>query len=303
VGGTLSITGASATVGTAVAPIYSGLVVGGCKTTSNPTAHACTTADRYYVTNTDTYLTIDPPVADFPTWYLNADPGPKHICDTTLTPSPNLTASTNKFDNDTTRNGTNPAFNLTPTASDYNCVTSGGTLKWNHTTHLLTIAGTIFFDGNLTMQDNLARYHGIATIYANGTIYFNNGSGGAAAGIRAGCPPSPAAATSQCAFNTPNTWNPNSDLLVLVANKSTGTAIDMSSDGTQFQGSLFCPPTSTANLIGDSTSLEGGIICGRYSWNDHNHVYPLPLLTTNPTGAPLPPNVAAKINPPVRTSG
>jgi hypothetical protein len=249
-------------------------------------------------------MTATPPVTDFPNWYLNANPGPKHICDAATTPSPNLTVTTNKFDNDTTMNGTNTAFNLTPTASDYNCLTTaGGTLKWNHTTHLLTIGGTMFFDGNLTMQDNLARYHGIGTIYVNGEIFFNNGAGGSAAGIRAGCPPSPATATSQCAFNTAGGWDTNKDMLILVANKSTGIAIDMTSDGTQFQGSLLCPPTSTASLIGDSTSIEGGIICGKFSWNDHNHVYPLPVITSLPPGAPLPPNAPATIGLPVFTSG
>ncbi len=302
VGGTLSITGGHATVGTSVTKLTSGYVGGGCKTNSNPTPHTCVAGDNYYVTTTDTPLTATPPTTDFPGWYTNASPGPNHICDTTLTPSPNLTATTNKFDNDTTMNGTNTLFRMTPTTSDYNCVTSSGTLKWNHTTHLLTIGGTIFIDGDVQLDDGAAFYHGKASIYVNGVLTFNNGQG-SAAGLRAGCPASPATATAQCGMNVSGGWNPNTDMVIFAVNKTSGTAVDLSADHSEFQGDLLCTTGSVANLSGDHTAVEGGIICGKFSWGDHTQVYPLPTITNLPPGAPIPPNAPATIAPPVFTSG
>jgi Tfp pilus assembly protein PilX len=299
IGGTLSILGGSAYAGTSASPLNSGYVAGGCITVANPTAHPCTTTDRYYVTTADTPIVAVPPVTDFPSWYLNASPGPKHICDTTLTPAPNLTGATNKFDNDVTMNGTNPAFNLTPTGSDYNCVTASGSLSWNHSTHILTISGTIFFDGNVTMQDGSAMYHGRATIYVNGEVFFNNGSGGSQASLRAGCPASPAAPTAPCGFNVAGGWNPNKDLIIFVSNKTSGTSVDMTSDGTLFQGNILCPPTGTLLASGDTATVEGGVICGKFSLTqDHYHFYPLPSITTLPPGAPVPPNSPATISAP-----
>jgi hypothetical protein len=300
VGGTLSITGNHATVGSAQNPLTSGYIGGGCITSALPAAHSCTTGDHYYVSQLDSPLTAVPPTTDFPGWYVNASPGPGHICDPVLTPSPNLTAATNAFDNDAVLNGTNTAFVLTPLGSDYNCVTSTGTLKWNHSSHLLTISGTIYFDGNVSLNDGAAFYHGKATIYVNGQLSFNNGHG-SAAGLRAGCPASPAPATKQCKFNTKTDWDPGQDMVVFVVNKSSGTAVDLSTDHSEFQGDLLCTPTSTASLAGDHTAVEGGIICGKFAWGDHTQIYPLPTIMNLPPGAPVPPNAPATIGQPVIT--
>ena len=306
VGGKVVIGGNNASVGTSAHPITSGYSALGCASTINGTPHPCTTADSWYVGTTDTPLTATPPTADYPGSYSSASPGPSHVCDTTLTPSPNLTGATNVFDNDGTMNGTNPTFNLTPN-SDYNCVTaattscpSGQMLKWNHTTHLMTICGTMFFDGNVTFTDGSGMYHGTGTIYVNGVFQLtgNNSS------LRAGCPSSPASPTHQCAFNsTGNEWNPNKDMLLVVTNKPGATSVDMTGNNVQFQGDLMCPSTSTANMSGNNVIVEGGIICGKFAWGNNPIIYPLPTITNLPPGAPVPPNAPATVGTPVITAG
>jgi Tfp pilus assembly protein PilX len=293
--GKVVISGNNAHIGSSVAPITSGVAGQGCTSTIGGTGHACTTADKWYVTTTDTLITATSPTTDYPGWYQNASPGPKNACGAG-TPSPVLAASS--FDNDATMNGTSPVFNLTP-ASDYNCVTAGGTLSWNHTTHLLTLAGTIFFDGSLTASDTLAMYHGRATIYSNGkfTLSGNNAS------LRAGCPASPLAATHQCAFASTSTeWDPNKDNLLIVTDVANGTSVDFSGQNIQYQGGLMCTPTSTASFTGNNVQVEGPIICGKYSWGNNVTLNPLPSIFVQnlPLGAP---NWPATVGQPTITSG
>ena len=59
-------------------------------------------------------------------------------------------------------------FNLTPAAS-YSCYTWQGQLSWNATTRTLTVVGTVFFDGSITMT----------TTGNQPMIYTGTGSGGA----------------------------------------------------------------------------------------------------------------------------
>jgi len=309
VGGGITLAGTHATIGCDpggslgtcngnTSPIYSGYSALGCRTSAGGTYHPCTTADHWYVSHTDSPITASPPTLNFTSWYANASPGPSHTCDSTLTPSPNLmTTQPHAFDNDTTMNGTNTIFNITPTNADYNRVTSTGTLDWNHTTHLLTISGTIFFDGNLEFTDGAASYSGLATIYANGEIFFSNG--GTASGITANCPVSNV--PHQCGINN-GTWNPNTNMMILVASKASGTAVDMSVDHSEYQGDLACPPTSSVTIAGDHTIVEGGIICGNFSFGDHSQIYPLPTITNLPPGAPTPPNANATISAPTYNS-
>lgn len=296
VGGTIKYTGTQATVGLSTSKLTSGLATGGCITTANLTAHPCTTADEWFVTTTDSPITATPPTIDLATWYTNASPGPKNPCGAG-TPTPVLAAST--FDSDTTKNGTTPSFNLTP-GSNYNCITSNGALSWNHTTKVLTVAGTIFFDGDVTSSDSGAMYHGLGTIYVNGTLSWT----GTQTSLHAGCPSSPATPTHQCAFaDVSPEWAPAKDMIIFVVSKTNGIAVDFSGTQNEFQGGIYCDSTSTMNLAGTQTKVEGPIICGRFSWGTQTKLYPLPTISTLPPGAPVPPNAPATISPPVLTSG
>ena len=307
------------TCGPGQSTVTSGYVALGCRTTTNGTFHPCTTADDYWVSQTDTPLTASAPVTDFPGWYLGASPGPKYPCDPARTPAPMLTTTKpHAFDGDGTMNGTNTIFDLTPTGpnSSYNCVTSTGTLNWDSTKNVLTISGTIFFDGDVYVSDPPgpaeAVYQGKATIYVNGQLSFNSdgkpGPGGAG-GLRAACtngpgPGGPHGNLQPCDMNGgPGNkhWDPNANMITFVANKQTGTAIDLSEDHSEFQGDLLCPPGATAALAGDHTQVEGGIICGRFTFGNHTQIFPMPTITTLPPGAPLPPNAPATISAPTFT--
>jgi hypothetical protein len=293
--GKVVISGANAHIGASGQPITSGVAGLGCTNTVNGTPHACSTSDSWYVTTTDTLITATPPTTDYPGWYTNASPGPKNPCGAS-TPSPVLAASS--FDGDTTMNGTNAQFNLTP-ASDYNCVTSSGALSWNHTTHVLTIGGTIFFDGNVTSSDAAAMYHGRATVYVNGKFLFTGNS----ASLRAGCPGSPSAPTHQCAFaSTSAEWDPNKDNLLIITDVVNAISVDFSGNNVQFQGGLMCTPTSIASFIGNNVQVEGPIICGKYSWGNNVVLNPMPTIYIQnlPSGAP---NWPATISRPTFTSG
>ena len=292
--GKLVLSAPTATVGTSTAYVTSGLISGGCTTSINGAGHTCTTADKYYVTTTDAPLTASTPTTDFPSWYLNASPGPKHPCDTG-------TLAASKFDSNTTMDGTTPQFDLTPTTS-YTCTTNaGGALSWDSTTKVLTIAGTIFFDGNVVASSTAAKYHGKATIYSNGQFLMNATS----ASLRAGCPASPAAITHACAFaNISPEWNPNVDNLIIVAGKkNSAQGIGLIADGVNIQAELMCDATSTADLTGNAVSHEGAFICGKFLWGQSITLMPLPAITQLPPGAPVPPNAPAVIGTPVFTSG
>jgi hypothetical protein len=150
----------------------------------------------------------------------------------------------------------------------------------------------------VTFTDSSGRYHGTGSIYANGAFVMNGNN----ASLHAGCPASPATPTRQCAFNnTGNEWDPNKDMLLVVANKTTGSAIDMSGNNIQFQGDVMCPTTATANLSGNNVIFEGGIICGKFAWGNNPVIYPLPTITSLPPGAPVPPNAPATVGAPVIT--
>lgn len=301
VGGTVSLTGTHASVGTTLKYLTSGLAEGGCKTTANPTAHGCTTADGWYVTKPDSPVTATAPTTDFPSRYLDASPGPSHTCTSALTPSPNLMTSTPKaFDNNPpTMDGTNTSFELTPTSTSYNCVTSSGTLNWDKTKQLLTVSGTIFFDGNVTISNSGAMYLGKATIYVNGTLSL---SGNVNASFHAACPATPPTGTyHQCAFSdVKKEWDPNTTMIIFVSNKANGTAVDLSGTKNDFQGGIECSSTSTVDLTGTDTKVEGPIICGKLTWFTNTRLLPLPAIaiTNVPNGAP---NWPATIGPPTIT--
>src|SRR5205814_7842921 len=120
-------------------------------------------------------------------------PAPNHPCNTLTTGT--VPASTGAYPAFDTGDGImnqslNPTvFNLTPTAS-YSCYTSQGQLSWNATTRTLTVAGTVFFDGSITMTtsgNQPMTYTGTgsggactqpadcqAVIYASGDIAINS---------------------------------------------------------------------------------------------------------------------------------
>jgi Tfp pilus assembly protein PilX/carbonic anhydrase/acetyltransferase-like protein (isoleucine patch superfamily) len=188
-------------------------------------------------------------------WYTVASPGPLHPCTVS-------SGTTPTFDNDTTMNrSVLTTFNLTPAAS-YTCQTPQGELSWNATTRVLTVAGTVFIDGNVTMTtsgNQPMTYTGWGSngnctnngdcqsvIYASGDISINseklcavlNSSG------------------TDCNWNT-NAWDPNKKILIFASNGPNGVTVGPSQ--TSFQGGLYA--TNTVST-GQSAITEGPLVSG-----------------------------------------
>lgn len=285
VGGKIVFAANGTSVGVSGDNLTSAAVVGGCSTSISVAGTACNTStwntSRYFVDTTTTFQSVTAPTADFASYYSSGSPGPNHDCVTATGPA-SLAATI--FDSDATMNGTTPTFNLTP-ATAYQCKTyygdaSSGTqigeLSWDPATNVLVVKGAIFIDGNVTMGDANATYQGSASLYINGTFTFS-GNGATLC------------ANPTCDFTT---WNPNTEMLIVVANGS-GNAISFGGNNDNFQGGLFCPSTSTISMSGNDGTIQGPMICGGFSFSNNVVLKPLPAITELPLGAPTNPNVHA----------
>jgi Tfp pilus assembly protein PilX len=286
IGGKLVLSGSGSKVGAdSTHPITSGVAAGGCTTISVASATTtCAPAGfNYWVTTLDSFISTAAPVAtasDIAADYNAFDPGPKHACATG-----GLPAST--FDNDTTQNGTNASFELLPTSS-YTCISQSGSsvgqLTWNNTTKQLTINGSVFLDGNLTISQS-GTYTGTGVIEAAGTITFNGNS-------------TQFCATSPCSFTTWQGSSGNNSMLTLVALKASTTSITFTDNAQTFQGSLWTQPSSTMTFVKNGVTVEGPISIGSFDATFNNASFkPLPVIKNMPTGAPIPPNTGITVGP------
>ncbi len=221
------------------------------------------------------------PQVDFNYWWANAKPGPKHFC---TNASPGLPATF--FDNDagstSVSNHSLPGNGeMTPATTDYTCqVVENGVLKgelsWNHTTHVLTIFGTVFIDGDYRYDDDgqVVHYQGRATIMSGGhdeidEVVCAGGSGTTLA--------------TSCLVTGMDTWDPSQNYMVLMSKE----------DNEYDQGSTTCgggPPTcydgyvaagfqgvmySTADcLIHQSFQDSGPVICNTITLPEENGYNP-----------------------------
>jgi Tfp pilus assembly protein PilX len=197
-------------------------------------------------------------------WYTFASPGPNHPCNTTAGSVPVSTGSYPAFDTgDGTMNQSLPTvFNLTPAAS-YSCYTSQGQLSWDATNRVLTVVGTIFFDGSITMTtsgNQPMTYTGIGScatqascqsvIYASGDISINSEMLCAKVNSQG----------NNCDWSTlpaNGGWDPNNKLLIFASNGNTGITVGPSQ--TSFQGGLYA-----TNIVatGQSAVTEGPLVSG-----------------------------------------
>jgi hypothetical protein len=136
----------NASVGYSNAPIAVAKLRGGC-TGGSPNPHPCTSADDVYATTiTTTTDGLTKPPVDLAAWYQNASPGPMHNCTSGSMPG--------GFDTNSVMDRSRATFNLTPNSS-YSCSTSTGQISWtNGNPGTLTVSGTIFFDGDIVMNNN-----------------------------------------------------------------------------------------------------------------------------------------------------
>jgi Tfp pilus assembly protein PilX len=208
-------------------------------------------------------------------------------------------ASTN-FDSDTTRNTSlTTAFNLTP-ATNYTCQTKNangyviGELDWDASSHILSIRGTVFIDGNVTIN-GLVKYRGVnkygthpsgsdgsdglggmMVMYVSGTVSLSN------SGVFCGWDTVHDTAAyngSSCDFSA---WTPGTSMLMFVAHG--GVTLNQSSF---FQGAIFSEGNVT---LGQSAQTEGPIITNTLTLGQSVQMKPLPGLADLPLGAPGNPN-------------
>jgi Tfp pilus assembly protein PilX len=301
VGGKLVLSGSGTSVGdystSPATPITSGVVVGGCTTgTVTSTTSPCDNGTfRYSVSSTSNYVSQQSPqesATDMANDYKNFDPGPNHPCQTgglaTSAFDSSLNGTSEPDDSGSTTSGS--AFELAPSGSDYTCISqsgpSTGQLTWNHSTHTLTINGSIFFDSNLTISSNVT-YVGTAVIEVAGTITINgNGT-------------QICAENTSCVFTNWQGGTGHDDMLTLVSLKANATpAIQFTNNAQTYQGSFWTQPSSTMSFVKNGVSIQGPMAIGGFDATFNNATFkPLPVIKNMPVGAPVPPNVSASISP------
>ncbi len=208
-------------------------------------------------------------------WYQNADLGPLSPCTTSTGSPPKFDTASGVPDNSINWSATpTTVLNLTPGAS-YTCKSTAGSttlgeLSWNNTTKLLTVKGTIFIDGSITIAPgSVARYEGQATIVASGTFGMKNNS------ICATHP----GYTGACDYTGTSPWDPNQSALVIVADglDGAGSAQGQGSDfdpgdgihlrSSEFQGALIANHTittdTTSQMQGPMISVYDGVFAGQ----------------------------------------
>lgn len=314
IGGVLAIEAQNDSVGSSGTPITSGVVVGGCTTSSPPwnSTAACGSTSYYHVRSTDTFTSQAAPAetaTDEANDYAAFDPGPDHTCLAGTSPAP---LNANQLDwapnganepNDSGSGSSGGSFNLTPSSS-YACISQNGTSKgyliWNNGGSSITVSGitvpaktlavngSIFFDSNLTVTQ-AATYTGTAALEVAGTITFTQQN-------------VTLCATASCVHGSTH-WQGNSGnnsmltLVSLIANSS--AAINFSAQSEQFQGSLWTQPSSTCAIGAQSVTIEGPIVCGSMNIAAQSaNLMPLPAIKNMPVGAPIPPNTGVTIGAP-----
>ena len=196
----------TASIGTSSAPLVDVRVAGGCRHSGTPGDFStpCTAAHSVHTLGfATTPPDIPMPTIDLDYWYSHAKPGPAWGCTTGSLPA-------GAYFDDDYPNGPDssaPTFELA-SAAPYDCqVWEGGTMvgriAWTGgNVGTLTVHGTIFFDGNIHVRPGAGvriDYDGQATLYASGEIEVEDDVW--LCGVAA----------------CDATWDPQTDLLVLVA--------------------------------------------------------------------------------------
>lgn len=262
---------------------------------SDATAQVCDDADRIYATSPGVNTSppnIAMPSADWDTWYQDAMPGPVTVCSGSNGASSGTVPT---FDNDTLRNNSVASiFNLTP-GSSYTCRVGPaanpiGELSWDATNRVLTTRGVVFIDGSM-VANNGARntYNGQGTIYLSGTFLLDNNTMLCAA-----------SSGSSCDFSG---WDPNSELLSIIANGNGGqvptgysTHID---NGAKIQAALYA---TNGIVITNNATTDGPILGSTVTISQNFTGDDFGTIITVPPGMPGNPEVYAQPNPPQRFS-
>jgi Tfp pilus assembly protein PilX len=313
------LSGASKGVGQSspLQEVTSAKIGGGCTTGSvTSTAHTCQrppTGSDYFYVKSGGYSTQADPISAPTLTSTDWDNYYQTSTISRLSPCAAGGLASSSFDNDTTRNTSlTTAFNLTP-ATSYTCQTKNGNgfvigeLDWDASSHILSIRGTVFIDGNVTIN-GLVMYRGVnkygahpsgsdgtdglggmMAMYVSGTVSLSN------SGVFCGWNTNTDSAAyngSTCDFSA---WTPGTSMLMFVAKG--GVTLNQSSF---FQGAIFSEGNVT---LGQSAQTEGPIITNTLTLGQSIQMKPLPGLADLPLGAPGNPNSSGYPEQPAYTSG
>jgi Tfp pilus assembly protein PilX len=313
------LSGASKGVGDTGLPnngqISSAKIAGGCASSINGTGHTCSPTppgnDYFYVKAggyTSTAPVINAPVltsTDWDGYYQTATISRLKPCNSGGLPG-------TSFDNDTTRNNSLPSTFVLTAGSAYTCQTTVngavvGSLSWNPSTRFLDIRGTVFIDGNVSI-DGVVKYRGVnahglhpsgtdgsdgeggqMVMYVSGTVSLSN------TGVFCGWDmvhDTTAYSGGTCDFSA---WTPGTSMFMFVA----GGGITLN-QGSYFQGALYTAGNVT---LGQSAQTEGPLIAGSLTLGQSVKMKPLPGLADLPLGAPGNPNTSGVPDAPSYGSG
>jgi len=184
-------------------------------------------------------------------------------------------------------NGSTAASHVVNSTVLWDDANTSGELSWNNSSKTLTVKGTIFIDGSAKISQ-ASNYNGQATIYLSGTMLFNASLCGTPSG-------------GSCAFAN---WNPNSEMLSIVAQGTGGQVPANDSiyfpNGQYFQGGLFA--TGDVDYQNNSSS-DGPIMADQILLSNNVTTNSFATITTVPVGMPGNPAVYAQPNPPQMFAG
>jgi hypothetical protein len=166
---------------------------------------------------------------------------------------------------------------------------ASGQLSWDSDTKTLTISGTVYIDGSAKVSNGaINTYNGQGTIYLSGTLLI---SGKLCASVSG----------SDCDFST---WDPNFDMLMVVANGSggqvnPGDSIMMDNNYT-WQGGLY---GTNAVEFGNNTHVDGPIVGSQIILSNNLTTNAFPNIAVVPVGMPSNDDVYAQPNPPQGFTG
>jgi Tfp pilus assembly protein PilX len=166
---------------------------------------------------------------------------------------------------------------------------SSGEIAWNNTTKTLTISGTIYIDGSARITNSaLNSYNGQGTIYLTGTFRV---TGSLCASISG----------STCNFAT---WNPDFDMLMVVADGSGGQddpGVGIFVDNNfSYQGGLY---GTNAVEFGNNVNVDGPIVGSQILLSNNLTTNAFPNISIVPVGMPSNEEVYAQPNPPQGFTG
>jgi len=166
---------------------------------------------------------------------------------------------------------------------------SSGEIAWNNTTKTLTVSGTIYIDGSAKISNgSLNSYNGMGTIYLSGTFL---STGSLCASISG----------SNCNFAS---WNPDFDMLMIVANGNGGQIDPGNSiqidNNFSYQGGLY---GTNAVEFGNNVNVDGPIVGSQILLSNNLTTNAFPNISIVPVGMPSNEEVYAQPNPPQGFTG